>query len=330
MNYKQLSLLTLLSLAVACGGEKDETSSSGGESGKLVIASIPAAEVWIGGKSVGTSPIEHEIGAGSHEITLKTDGFADTKTTVEVASGKTVSIEPVLKANDPTDPVALSKIAKAMEFEEFSEFEPEMRHRGSKDDAFVVPLYPRGNVRVSDLSDYRIDVGEAFEGAGKLVFKRGSTVLHEAAFDPEDLSTTAPMPQAVIDALKKGATVTWGFYPEKGKSKTAKFKVVGEDSRLQKRVAKLEKRMADQPEVLVCQMRAQLFLNKRLYLAAYREGLRAVSMQKGSGVPSQALAVMQNAVRRMDLKDTPLWDEVQGDVEKLSAKIRERRKAILR
>ncbi len=42
------------------------------------------------------------------------------------------------------------------------------------------------------------------------------------------------------------------------------LKLVKESAQLTKRVARIEKRMEGQPEVTLCQMRAQLYLNKKL------------------------------------------------------------------
>ena len=55
-------------------------------------------------------------------------------------------------------------------------------------------------------------------------------------------------------------------------------------------------------------MRAQLYLNKRLYLAAYLEARKAFARSKHA---AQAVAIMQSALRRMHLDQTSLWDEVQ-------------------
>jgi len=324
--------LTLAAALVGCGqGEQGGKGKTAGGSGTIQLASLPKAEVLIDGKLVGETPLTHSVSAGSHEIVLRSEAFVDHKETGSVDADKTWSVDCVLKASDPNDPVAIAKLAKAFEIGEWTEFEPQVRHRGGRESSFVVALYPRGKVRLEDLSEYRIDVGDEFEAAGTLRFKRGSKVLFEAAFDPEELSTQVPVPEKVLKTLKSGAQVTWGFYPAKGKATTAKFKVVKDDPRLTKRLAKMEKRMADADEVTLCQMRAQLYLNKKLYVAAYLEARRALALAKDAETPpSQALAIMQGAAQRMNLKKTPLWDEIQGEIGRVPSRVKERRAKVRR
>ena len=209
----------------------------------------------------------------------------------------------------------------------WTELEGLVTHAGAKGAAFVVPGYPRGRVRMKDLAEFRIDVGEEFDTPGKLMFKRGKTVLYAVEFDPQNRIILEPVPAAVRKALKSGALVTWGFYPVKGKPRTAKFKVVKDDPRLTKRIARMEERMKNHAEVDICQLRAQLYLNKKLYTAAYLEGLRALEVNPDKAAPpAQALTVMQSATQRMKLRKTPIWDEIERDASKLPDRIKERRK----
>jgi hypothetical protein len=311
-------------LIAACGkAEKIEPSTG---TGTIQLAALPKAEVLVDGKVVGETPLKLQVAAGDREVVLRSEGFADHTEKVAVAADQTASVERVLKAKDPNDPVAIAKLAAGFEVGEWTEFEEVVRHRGAANADFVVPGYPRGNVRMSDLAEYRIDVGEEFEGAGKLVFKRGSKVLHEAQFDPEELITKTALPKDVLSALKPGAQVTWGFHPEKGKAVTAKFKVVKDDARIQKRLARIEKQMAGQDEIAICQVRGQLFLNKKLYTAAYLEGARALELSKDlEEKPSQALAVMQGAAQRMKLRKTPIWEEIEQQIIEIPQRVKDRR-----
>jgi len=327
---KCTSTIALALTAVLVGCQQTETQEKQAEpaaaAGKIRLAALPNAEVSIDGKVVGETPMAVDAAAGDHEILLRSEGFEDLRRTVAVESGKTVGVDGVLIATDPTDPVAIAKLADGLEVGEMSELEPVVKHRGANDADFVVPGYPRGNVRMSDLASYRIDVGAEFDTAGKLMFKRGKKVLFESDFDPEELTTKTAVPQNVINELKTGAQVTWGFYPEKGKAQTAKFKVVKDDPRVQKRIDRIETRLAGQPEMAIAQLRAQVYLNKRLPTAAYLEGLKAVELAKGEEAPpSQALAVMQAALQKMKLRKTPLWDEVEEEIESVPDRVMDRR-----
>lgn len=325
MNRTWIVVLALSAVLVGCRKEEAPADARG----RIELASLPKAEVSMDGKVVGETPLTLDASAGDHEVVLRTGGFDDFRQQVAVTSGETAAVDCVLTASDPNDPVAIAKLAAGFELGEWTEFEPVVRHRGANDADFVVPGYPRGNVRLDDLSEYRIDVGEEFETGGKLVFKKGGKVLFESAFDPEELSTKSALPEDLLKSLRPGSQVTWGFYPEKGKAKTAKFKLVKDDPRIAKRVARIEKRMAGQPEVTICQLRAQLYLNKKLYTAAYLEARRAVELSNDSEVaPSQALAVMQGAAQRMKLRNTPLWNEIERDIDAVPDRVKDRREKV--
>lgn len=114
-------------------------------------------------------------------------------------------------------------------------------------------------------------------------------------------------------SVKAGETVTWGYFPAKGKPVTAQFTVVKEDPRLLERIAKMEKRVGDGDAYLVTTMRAQLYLNARLYYAAYAEAQRA--LQFGTEDATQAFAIIQASLRAMKLHKTALWADLQTNFE---------------
>jgi len=315
----------LAGVAVGCR-RADKNKAAAPASGTLEVASLPKAEVSIDGKVVGETPLTRTVAAGAHQIVVRSKAFLDRKAAVRVDAGQTTKLDYVLEASDPTDPLALVKLARAFEVGAWSEIgAPQAEHRGGRDEGFVTPIYPRGSVRLEDLRQYRIDVGVDFDHPGKLRFKHGSKVLFEKPFDPEELSTEAPFPAEVLKQLKPGERLTWGFYPSKGKATTTRFKVVKMDAHLAKRVARMEARLDGQPELTLCQMRAQLYLNKKLYLAAYFEGRRALELAEATRPPPpHALAVMQDAARRMHLEKTPLWDEIQGDLGRIPDRVKQR------
>ncbi len=79
-----------------------------------------------------------------------------------------------LSADQATDPVALAELAETLDLE-LVDPEPLARQRGgpSGDGGKVWVLYPRGNVRLGDLKDYRIDVDADWEDEGTIEFRRG-------------------------------------------------------------------------------------------------------------------------------------------------------------
>ncbi|MHC4452394.1 MAG: PEGA domain-containing protein [Planctomycetota bacterium] len=304
-------------LALGCG--EPTTVSETAQQGALTIEAIPTGDVLVDGKSVGPSPIkEFAVDAGDRAVTVRREGFVDWTQTVSVTSGANKSVTAALIAADPTDPAALLALAESLGLEAV-EREEEETFRGGKSTKSILPLYPRGDLRVADMDNFRIDVTEEFTPNGKLEFRIGTEVLHSAPFDPESFATVDGIPDAVLTKAKPGKTVTWGYYPTKGKPVTTKFKVRKEDRQLDKRIEKLEKRMAGQPPLLQAQMRAQLLLNKRLYYAAYRNARSVV--ERAQAAP-ESLAIMQAALRRMDLKGTALWSEIEDKVERLPSRYR--------
>lgn len=73
----------------------------------------------------------------------------------------------------------------------------------------------------------------------------------------------------------------------------------------------MEARVGDGDPYLVAAMRAQLYLNKRLYYAAYKEAKRA--LETGTEDATQAFAVVQASLRAMKLQKTALWRDLQAN-----------------
>ncbi len=61
-------------------------------------------------------------------------------------------------------------------------------------------------------------------------------------------------------------------------------------------------------EKILASLKAQVFLDNKLYYAAYREAWAVI---RTGQAPVEACAIVQASVRSMGLKKTPLWDAVQ-------------------
>jgi len=307
-------IILLLGLAIACAKVTPEPSI-------LELSSIPAADVIVDGKAVGKTPIEYELAPGSHAVVFRAASFVVHEKTIEIGKSERKTLDVTLTATDPRDPAALRKLGGAFDLE-FVDLEDPVRMRGAGDDDWIIPSFPRGRVLLGDLDDFRLDVGLEFEVEGDVQFRRGSKTLATLALDPKEDLQAGPLPKEVIASVtKKAGTISWGFYPKKGKPITGKFTVVKRDSRLDKRLASLDKRLKGQPKTVASQLRAQLFLNKRYDMAAYREARIAFDTDPEA---AQAVAIMQSALRRMKLTEGPLWVEVQASNAGLPGKMRKR------
>ncbi len=208
---------------------------------------------------------------------------------------------------DPDEPVSLAVLAQEFDLE-FPELEKVEQFRGSKKGGKIYILYPRKDVRKVDLDRFRVDVTDEFAREGTIEFRRGKDVLYSAPFEPERFETIIDVPAAVASAVQLGDRVTWGFYPKEGRPVTAQFRVVKERKKVTKRVDALEQRLKKDHPVVLASLKAQVFLDNKLYYAAYREAWAVV---RTGQAPVEACAIVQASVRRMGLKKTPLWDAAQ-------------------
>ncbi len=286
----------------------------------LEVGSYPPAQVAVDGEERGETPLRLELPPGKHTLVLRTGGFSPQSREIELDAGQRRTLDLVLIAENPSDPEALAKLAKGFELAMANLDEME-RHRGAGDDAGVLPLFPRGEVRLEDLHSYRIDVGPAFEAAGTLEWTVGGATVHSAPFDPEKLETVAEIPAEVKAALKRGSRASWGFVPAgKGKKTVTEFEVVEPD--LDRRMEAIAKRLKDQPPIVLQHMRAQVYLDKGLHCAAMHEARDILGKVERS---EHACAILQAALRAMKLTESPLWDDLQGRAAALPRKDRRER-----
>jgi len=289
---------------------------------QLTIACVPAAEVFVGETARGTTPVNIELEPGSHTVSLRRDGWETRRLPLRLKEGENRSIDMLLAPSDPTDPAAIDELAAAFELK-MERWEALERHRGGWDEAAVLIGFPRGNVRMEDLANFSFRLGEDFEDEGAIVFRKGSKELYRKTLDddwPENLNTSAAIPKEVLDALKKGTKITWGFYPKKGKPVTASFRVV--NPKIDKRIAGIEKRLEGKDPLLARQLKAQLYLSKGLACAAYEEASAIVEAEPNA---VKAYAVMRGALQKMDLKGSPAWSDLANRSSRLSQPRRKRK-----
>lgn len=236
------------------------------------------------------------------------DKEAATPTSTGDAGTNNASTEPeedifVAKSDDIDE---LNKVGAMLDIklEDVGEIE---RHRGAGDD--LVTLYwPQDNVTKEGLQTYRVDVGDDYEDDGKLEFRVGKKVLYSEQFAPEDSVTVSAVPQSVIDAIKKGKTVTWGVFFEgraKKNSVKEKFKVV-DGKKAGKRLKKMEgsKHFTRQKALIQELLKTQVLEDNRLYSEALVQYLGILQAWPDSTQPFRGIV---SCCRRLKLKDTPLF-----------------------
>ena len=98
-----LIFLTILSVFLAgCKAEKEAAETEeeqAADTGALYIESSPAlAQVYIGEEYKGDTPVNlYNLPVGSYEITVRKEGYADFKKTMEIKVGRTEEIDAALK-----------------------------------------------------------------------------------------------------------------------------------------------------------------------------------------------------------------------------------------
>ncbi|MCC7137893.1 MAG: serine/threonine protein kinase [Planctomycetes bacterium] len=195
----------------------------------LVLDSLPSgAEVAVDGATRGTTPLSIGIRPGSHQITLRTDGFLDHVETRDLVAGGMHELRVPLALRDPSDPVPRQRLLASVGIRGGYEF---ARNRAAGGPSLLM-VVPRGDVRREDLDTYAFEVGDRvdFPEGGTLEFRRGETVLHREPFDPPTMQVRAPLPEAVLSALRVGDEVTWGWFAPANargaKDVTASFRLV--------------------------------------------------------------------------------------------------------
>jgi hypothetical protein len=270
------------------------------------VSTYPAAEVFLDGERLGTSPLETRIRPGTYRLVLRSEGFEDYEREVRIGPGGSASVERILIAN-PDDPRAREILARRYELA-LAELSEIPRTRGGAGEDWIEPLYPRGDVRPEDVTDLRIDVGYAWDAKGRLEVRANGRVLFSADFAPENVRTVAPVPEEAKAKLKPGDEFEWGFYPEKGEPRVARCRLVAGAPKADLVGRELE----GQDPSLAALLRANALLEDGLLLAAYREAERLADA--GAHVRA-ALAVMHKALEGMKLEETPLWTDLRARVD---------------
>jgi hypothetical protein len=283
----------------------------------LQLSCFPPARVTVDGREFGTTPVKLELPEGDHEVRLTRDGFSERRFIVALSAGDDKTLERVIVASDPDRPETHGVIARAMGMD-FPVFESRPRLRGAADRPALELLWPRGDVRASDLLSWRIDLVDAEASiAGTLEFRRGDEVLGRLAFDPDNLRTEEVFPADVLAKLSPGDVLEWGCWPREGEPMTARCRLVPDT--VAARLSALERRLEGQPDRLRDHFRAQVLLDEGLFLAAYRQALRTLEDAPGS---PRATVMAVEALARMGLEDTIVWGEARDRLDRLPPEVR--------
>jgi hypothetical protein len=299
----------------------------------LEVLSDQDVQVAINGTIEGSAPLKKEVPAGKVVVTISADGFLSRDYPKDVGAGAEVVIDAKpLVPLDSSDPAAFNALWKGFSGKALPPLEEPSRDRSGGDGDLAL-IYPREDVRVEDLKgSYRVVLmDELLDLKGATIeFRRGRETLAKIPFDnPTRMDVEGDIPAAVRAAAKTGQTITWGVYfPPESKSKkpiTTEIKVVATD--LSKQLERIEKRWDEHPATIRALLRAQLLLDRRLFTAAYREASSVLAVEKAN---VRALAIAQQALERMDLRDSPAMADVLAALQDVADKQPARKAAVYR
>ena len=148
------------------------------------------------------------------------DGWRPYETTYPGEPGNSDLVIPFFEPANLDDPSVVGASLEALGVQPTKELPGMERHRGSANVDLEL-RFPRGVVRRVDLVETGLIVFQSalFDpGAQKanLQFLRGEEVLHSEPFpelDPDRVQVLLPFPQAVLDKIRPGDTVEWGYVP---------------------------------------------------------------------------------------------------------------------
>ena len=308
------TLVMALALTVgACGdtaGKGGSSASSGGATSTTAVnitfrTDPRGVEVWIDGKNAGTTPVVIAVEAGTHDVEFKRDGFEPIKDSISVEAGKDLTVTaPLAVTGSPEDRVKL--LLAALEIPEHENLEPKA-HRGSTPP--VMLYWPKKDVRKGGVGTWRLEIGE-YDDDGFLIFKKGKTVLHREPLKATGSVMEGALPPAVMEALKRGTTISWGIDFENKRKKDILAKFTVKDGRtLERKLKKLEKRSvykrAGELEQAIA--RIELKRNYRFYTEALTDAMSVLNTWPETIIADKVIA---DSLQRLKLKDTVLYIEI--------------------
>jgi hypothetical protein len=177
---------------------------------EVALFCAPPAKVTVDGAPAGTTPSFVCLSRGTHELTFARESFRVETRRLEVVADTAISVEVELAVEDVDREAALAELARVLETDREPLDAGPVAPRSGTGTA-VTLVWPREDVRLSELTTYRIDVDESYEGDGSLVFREGGAVISSEAFRPAGPVTVGTIPAAVTESLRTDGEVEWGL-----------------------------------------------------------------------------------------------------------------------
>jgi hypothetical protein len=235
----------------------------------VVIDSVPGAEAVLDGVERGPVPWTTSTTRGKHVVLVRHDRFQEREKTVVLEPGSN-RFEIALWPRDATDPEALSLLGgwAGVPMERLALPRAE---REPPEGEGVELWIPRGEVRPADFRVLSMSVdADRVKPSGTLEIRSEGATLWTAPFHPPHGLSTVVVPAEVRARLPRTGTVTWGWWPVGGRPVTANARLVDGDA-VTTALRTLDARLADAPDDVARQLRAQWLLDRGLATAAFLE-----------------------------------------------------------
>lgn len=319
-------------VAIAAGWWWEQRSAT------LSLLSLPSgAQAFVDGVARGTTPVWISLSPGSHEVVLKAEGYRDFPRPVTLPAGGFAEYEWMLAPADENDAERLQQLAllassdaRVAEDEAPGGGAPESLAaaaapladpappppppailRAVKAEPPLLPVWPRGNVRLSDLDRASVEITDraAIEKGGTLQIRRGDEVLLSVPYAPKGDRDRIDIPADVRRRVKPGDSITWGWWPKDAKDADAccaDVRVVPEIPRLQRE--RFEERVAHQDPAAAASMRMYFLLLRGLVTAAVREAEATLAREPHN---LMALSIAWQGYKAMGLKGADRAKEIR-------------------
>jgi hypothetical protein len=280
------------------------------------------ASLTVDGVPAGNTPRTVPVPPGRHVIVLDRPDCFERRREVEIRPGEMFTWDCELRVRDGDSEEVIESFA--------AEFGIELLHadvqsmRSGSSDAGLQVVYPRGNVRIADLTEGAIECNDTgMTVDGRAVLRRGEEVLLSVPITRDEFFLTIPIGPEVRAKVRPGDELTFGYVPRNGDETSVRVRVV--DDGLSDRFAEIERRLAKQPVVLGDHLKAQALFDGEFYTGAYLAAKRIVDQAPGS---TRGYYMMKKALERMGIfygwKSDRLLDDIAGtSPEKQRSVIRE-------
>jgi len=264
--------------------------------GQLDITTLPKSTVTIDSEVLGGTRLVRPFPPGDYIVVLERKGCRTRREPLTITSGGLNRQELRMVVTDGDDQEILDEFGEVEGVEYLTADRQIMRSGGG---APLEILYPRGAVRIADLTEGAVELNSLDANRdGFIEIRNGERKLLRHEWSTEGFTQIVAIPAAVRAQIQPGDELTFGFYPRSGTETIVQVRVVTDS--LADRFAKIDKKLEEQPDLLRRHMKAQLLFDAELYTAAYLAA-RDITRQSKGERSARGWYLQKKALERMGI-----------------------------